>query len=301
MSEKNELLLQDRIEKIRSVIGKYGEENFYISFSGGKDSTVLHYLMDMALPDNKIPRVYVDTGIELLSLQHYVYLMAAKDDRIHIVKTHKNIKQVLNDNGYPFKSKIHSKMVSIYQKYKTLEGRTGLQHYLNVATDGKEWSKQNRCPKSLEYQFTERNTLKISDKCCLELKEKPLTDWGKEHGKKYYINGIRTAEGGRREKSSCMYIRRGDLVGFQPLAIVSNDWEDWFLGTFNIKLCELYYLPYNFKRTGCKGCPFNRNLQGELDTLAKYFPAERKQCEYIWKPVYEEYRRIGYRLRKVDT
>ena len=29
-------------------------------------------------------------------------------------------------------------------------------------------------------------------------------------------------------------------------------------------------------------------------------PNERKQCEYIWKPVYEEYRRLGYRLKKVE-
>lgn len=30
------------------------------------------------------------------------------------------------------------------------------------------------------------------------------------------------------------------------------------------------------------------------------FPNERKQCEIIWKPVYAEYRRLGYRLRKDD-
>ena len=27
-------------------------------------------------------------------------------------------------------------------------------------------------------------------------------------------------------------------------------------------------------------------------------PAEYKQCEYLWKPVYDDYRRLGYRLRK---
>ena len=36
----NELLLFDRIEGIKKTIEEYGEENFYISFSGGKDSTV---------------------------------------------------------------------------------------------------------------------------------------------------------------------------------------------------------------------------------------------------------------------
>ena len=38
----NELLLFDRINVIKDTITKYGEENFYLSFSGGKDSTILH-------------------------------------------------------------------------------------------------------------------------------------------------------------------------------------------------------------------------------------------------------------------
>ena len=69
---------------------------------------------------------------------------------------------------------------------------------------------------------------------------------------------------------------------------------------FKIELPEVYYPPYNFKRTGCKGCPFAIELQNELDVLEKYFPEERKQCEVIWKPVYDEYRRLGYRLRKEE-
>ena len=62
---ENEFLLQDRIAKIKSINQMYDlENNAYISFSGGKDSTVLHYLLDKALPNNKIPRVYFNTGIE---------------------------------------------------------------------------------------------------------------------------------------------------------------------------------------------------------------------------------------------
>ena len=60
----NEFLLQDRIQKIQQVIEKYGEENFYVSFSGGKDSVVVSHLLDLAIPGNKIPRVYCNTGIE---------------------------------------------------------------------------------------------------------------------------------------------------------------------------------------------------------------------------------------------
>lgn len=76
--------------------------------------------------------------------------------------------------------------------------------------------------------------------------------------------------------------------------------EDWYIKERNIRLCELYYPPYNFIRTGCKGCPFNLNLQKDLDTMEELLPNERKACEVIWKPVYEEYRRIDYRLTKSE-
>ena len=69
---ENEFLLQDRIAKIKSVVEKYGEDNFYVSFSGGKDSTVLSALVDMALPGNKIPRVYANTGIEYCMILDFV-------------------------------------------------------------------------------------------------------------------------------------------------------------------------------------------------------------------------------------
>lgn len=68
----NEFLFEDRLQKIRQIIGKYGEENFYLSFSGGKDSTVLSHLIDEALPGNKIPRVYANTGIEYKKIVEFV-------------------------------------------------------------------------------------------------------------------------------------------------------------------------------------------------------------------------------------
>lgn len=74
----------------------------------------------------------------------------------------------------------------------------------------------------------------------------------------------------------------------------------WFIKEYQVKLCELYSEPYNFERTGCKGCPFSLSLSQQLETMEKYFPNEKKQAEYIWKPVYEEYRRIGYRLKNEE-
>lgn len=58
---ENEFLLSDRISKIKSINELYDlENNAVLSFSGGKDSIVLHYLLDEALPGNKIPRLFLN-------------------------------------------------------------------------------------------------------------------------------------------------------------------------------------------------------------------------------------------------
>lgn len=112
----NEFLLQDRIQKIQQVIGEYGEDNFYISFSGGKDSTILHYLVDMALPENHIPRVFIDTGIELNMIRDFVSDMKKDDERIVMIEPQVSVRKTLDQHGYPFKSKEHSKWVALYQR-----------------------------------------------------------------------------------------------------------------------------------------------------------------------------------------
>ena len=290
----NDFLLQDRLQKIRQIIGKYGEENFYLSFSGGKDSTVLSHLLDKAIPNNKIPRVYANTGIELNMIRDFVFEMAEHDERVKIIKPSMPIKPMLEKEGYPFKSKGHSKW---HERYTRLGRSEGVSQYLGERTDKKPWSSQTSCPKALKYQFSPDFKLKISDQCCVKLKEEPLTRWSEENNRPYTIIGIMREEGGRRNNAQCLSMRGNKLKAFQPLAPMSKEWEEWYIETFNVKICDIYKPPYNFIRTGCKGCPFARNLQNELDTLEKLFPEERKQCEIIWKPVYDEYRRIGYRLK----
>lgn len=290
----NEFLLQDRIQKIQQIINKYGIENFHVSFSGGRDSCVLSDLIDMAIPGNKIPRVYANTGIELNMIRDFVKELQQTDDRIVIIQPKTPIKEMLERDGYPFKSKKHAKKLGTYQRNgwtKTAE------EYVNPPEKFKSFG----CPEILKYQFTPEFKLKIDYRCCINLKEKPLHDWGKENHKPYAIVGVRTAEGGGRKSAKCLAFADGKLFKFQPLVPVSNDWEEWFIKEYNVRLCDIYKPPYNFMRTGCKGCPFALRLQAELDKLEEFFPAERKQCEWLWKPVYDEYRRIGYRLKPLDT
>ena len=95
--DEYEFLLEDRIVKIKSINEQYDlEHNAYISFSGGKDSTVLHYLIDLALPNNKIPRVYLNTGIEYQDIRKFVQELAKNDNRIIVLNSGVNIKQKLS-------------------------------------------------------------------------------------------------------------------------------------------------------------------------------------------------------------
>lgn len=88
--------LLDRIAKIQAIDKQYNlRQNAYIAFSGGKDSTVLSYLIDLALPNNNIPRVYANTGIEYVEMVKFVKSIAARDSRFIILNQNKNIIKLL--------------------------------------------------------------------------------------------------------------------------------------------------------------------------------------------------------------
>lgn len=116
--EDHELTLFDRLNAIRDTVNKYGIDNFYLSFSGGKDSTILHHLIDMALPNNNIPRVFINTGIEYNDILDFTKSLSINDDRFIILNPTIPIKPMLEKYGYPFKSKQHSHNLDIYRNNK---------------------------------------------------------------------------------------------------------------------------------------------------------------------------------------
>lgn len=289
----NKFLLEDRKAKIITINNQYDlEHNSYLAFSGGKDSMVLHHMLDIALPGNNIPRVFQNPGLEYNSLRKFVIELAKNDYRIIILNSNVNIKEMLNKYGYPFKSKQHSHNLAIYQNSgMTLTN----EKYLGLKNDKPS---MYQCPNILKYQFTEEFKIKCSDKCCYELKKKPQQKWAKENNKSIVVTGMRKQEGGNRNNLNCTVFEKGNLKKFHPLAPLDNKFIDWFITEYNIKLCDLYYPPYNFKRTGCKGCPFSLDLQAQLDVMREFLPHEKKQCEIVWKIIYKEYRKLGYRLEK---
>ena len=100
-------------QRIREWINKFGEDGVYVSFSGGKDSTVLLHIVREMYPN--IPAVFVDTGLEYPEIRQFVRGF----DNVTWLKPKKNFRKVIEDYGYPFISKEVSECVWAAKKYLT--------------------------------------------------------------------------------------------------------------------------------------------------------------------------------------
>lgn len=181
MMTENEFMLSDRIAKIKSVNEQQDiEHNAYISFSGGKDSTVLSALIDEALPGNKIPRVYVDTKLDYKMVREFALNKVSNDERFVVITHDKNIRESLEKDGYPFKSKIHSNSVMYRQRGIDTEY---LRFYFRKI-DSVPSGAVRQCPIKLAYQW-DFNDFKISAKCCINMKEEPLKKYQRENKNAY--------------------------------------------------------------------------------------------------------------------
>lgn len=100
-------------QRIREWISHYGEDGVYVSFSGGKDSTVLLHLVREEFPD--VPAVFCNTGLEYPEIVQFVKSF----DNVEIIRPKKNFRQVIQDYGYPFISKEVSECAYGARKYLT--------------------------------------------------------------------------------------------------------------------------------------------------------------------------------------
>ena len=77
----------------------FWEGDVYVSFSGGKDSTVLLHLVRQLFPD--VPAVFSNTGLEYPEIQKF----AKSFDNVTTVTPKMNFVNVIRTYGYPIISK----------------------------------------------------------------------------------------------------------------------------------------------------------------------------------------------------
>ena len=78
---------------------EHWEGDVYVSFSGGKDSTVLLDIVRRLYPD--VPAVFSDTGLEYPEIKEFVKTFP----NVTIVRPKHSFKEILTKYGYPIISK----------------------------------------------------------------------------------------------------------------------------------------------------------------------------------------------------
>lgn len=282
---KNELImlqnlpLEVKIAKSRLRIEEWirfhGEENCYISFSGGKDSTVLMHLIRNLYPN--IEGVYVDTGLEYPEVKQFVY----KQENIKILRPKMSFKQVIDTYGYPVVSKEQANYLD------DIRNSTEKMKLRRLNGDS-----QGRFKLSKKWHYLMDAPFKVSHRCCNIMKKEPIKKYEKETGKIPFV-GVMASESNLRTQS---YLKNG-CNAFESKRPISQPLGFWteqdilaYIKMFNLEIASVYgdivedqdkLKTTKCDRTGCVYCMFGIHLEkGEnrLQRLEKTHPQLHDYC-----------------------
>lgn len=237
---------------IKQTVNEFGLDKVYISYSGGKDSTVLSHIAKNMYPN--ILHLFANTTNEYPeTIQHIKWEMEENGTNIVTIipqdasGTIWNFKKVVDYYGYPMFSKRISNAIRTYQHALSEQTMQNSLDYIN--RNFKKYDKYKDLP--------------ISDKCCEKLKKEPLRRKAKELGLKCAILGVLASESYQREKDwleygcNVFYERKENQS--RPLSFWTDEdiWE--YIEKYHVRIPQLYQMGYT--RNGCMYCGFGAHLE----------------------------------------
>lgn len=300
--------------RIREWVQEYGEDGVYVSFSGGKDSTVLLHIVRNLYPN--IKAVYVDTGLEYPEIKEFVKTF----DNVEIIRPKLTFKQVAEKYGYPFISKPVSNVVRLARE-NIKAGKENTNRVKQIRGEFKNYDGGKSQFNYEKYKFLLDAPFKISEKCCDVMKKSPIKAYEKKTGRHPFIGQL-TQESVKRRNA---WLKTG-CNGFELENPQSNPMAFWleqdvlsYIRINNLPIASVYgdvvyvdedgmeYTEPTFSesmklkttgctRTGCMFCGFGCHLNQDdrYTSMKKTHPAI---YDYVFKP--ESEGGLGYK-EKID-
>ena len=281
----------------------YFNGNVYVSFSGGKDSTVLKHLVETTIGVYNVPSVFVNTGLEFPEIQKF----AKSQHNVKVISPKMRFDEVVKKYGYPVVSKIISFRV-YYARRAIAEGRE------NESTNYKALCgnlKDNNGNPSLfnceKWGYLINSDFKISSKCCNVMKKSPLHEYGRETGRKPIVGTM--ASESQNRKNAWLATGCNAFDSKEPISKPLSFWTEQdilkYIKKFNLPYCPVYgdivelengqLATTGEQRTGCifcmYGCHLENGCENRFQRLQKTHPRQYEYCinggEYIngiWQP-----------------
>ncbi|MCL1953006.1 MAG: phosphoadenosine phosphosulfate reductase family protein, partial [Oscillospiraceae bacterium] len=232
----------------------------YISFSGGKDSSVLLDLARRCFPD--IEAVYVDTGLEFPEVRTF----ALSKENVTVLRPAMRFDEVVRAHGWCYPSKDVARTLRYAQK----GSKWAHDRLAGVNPDGSPCG--FRRDRYAKWAYLKDGPVRISDACCEIMKERPLDAYARQTGK-HPITGIMATESRRREES---WLQTGcnAFDGKRPVSKPLSFWTEQdvlrYLRDFKLPYASVYgdiaedkngkLYTTGEKRTGCIFCPVGCHL-----------------------------------------
>ena len=190
------LPLAEKVSRTKKYIQEWYDHwdgRVYVSFSGGKDSTVLLHLARSVYSD--IPAVFCDTGLEFPEVRNHALSMP----NVTVLKPEADFRDVIKEHGWVFSGK--DVALTIY--YAKRGSDWAIRRLAGLNKDGSPSPfKESRYVK---WKHLLDAPFEVSHKCCTYMKKRPLDRYQKETGR-VPIMGIMASESHRRKMA---WIRTG--------------------------------------------------------------------------------------------
>ena len=248
--------------------------NVYVSFSGGKDSTVLAHIARETLGD--VPLVFCDTGMEYPEVRDFALSIATE-----VIKPKKTFKQVIEQHGYPFPSKEQARYA-----HDIRHGTDNMRNMRLYGTHVRSYTLSKKWYPLIDAPFD------VSDYCCSVMKKHPFSAYEKLTGKKR-IDGTMAEESRIRMHR---YIANGgcNVLSKRPHSSPMAFWTEQDVLKYvleqGIEIASVYgeivedcgiLRCTGVKRTGCMFCMFGVALEkrpNRFELMRQTHPAQYRYC-----------------------